>query len=144
MCIVFLIAVLVFWNLRDRHPGYEIDLSITGENIPGQIQTGFAALPITPEILDTWNDVNNDSKYRKKDGDTYNDNNNNGKFDAYWIAGFDQQRAANGVHDDVWARVIVFDDGKTRLALVSLDAIGLRHDDIVEVREKIPADLQID
>ncbi len=142
--IVFLVTVFVFWNLRDRHPGYEIDLFITGKNIPGQIQTGFAALPITPEIIDTWNDVNNDAKYRKKDGDTYNDNNNNGKFDAYWIAGFDQQRAANGVHDDVWARVIVFDDGKTRLALVSLDAIGFRHDDIVDVREKIPADLKID
>jgi hypothetical protein len=144
LCIVFLVTVLVFWNLRDRHPGYEIDLSITGESIPGQIQTGFAALPITPEIIDTWNDVNSDAKYRKKDGDTYNDSNNNGKFDAYWIAGFDHQRAANGVHDDVWARVIVFDDGKTRLALVSLDAIGFRHDDIVEVREKIPADLQMD
>ena len=142
--IVILVLVLVFWNLRDRHPGYEIDLSITGENIPGQIQAGFAALPITPEIIDTWNDVNNDAKYRKKDGDTYNDNNNNGKFDAYWIAGFDQRRAANGVHDDVWARVIVLDDGKTRLALVSLDAIGFRHDDIVDVREKIPADLKID
>jgi len=142
--IVLIVAVFIFWNLRDRHPGYEIDLSITGEKIPGQIQAGFAALPITPEIIDTWNDVNNDAKYSEKDGDTYNDNNNNGKFDAYWIAGFGQRRAANGVNDDVWARVIVLNDGQTRLALVSLDAIGFRHDDIVEVRKKIPADLQID
>jgi len=142
--LVFLLTMLAMWNLRDRHPGYEIDLHINGNANPGQIQAGFAALPITPEIVDTWNDVNKDAKYRKKDGDTYNDINNNGKFDAYWIAGFGQGRAANGVHDDVWARVVVFDDGKTRLALVSLDAIGFRHDDIVEVRKSIPADLQID
>lgn len=142
--LVFLLTMLAFWNLRDRHPGYEVDLFINGKNDPGQIQAGFAALPITPEIIDTWMDVNQDAKYRKKDGDTYHDNNKNGKFDAYWIAGFDQGRAANGVHDDVWARVVVLDDGKTRLALVSLDAIGFRHDDVVEVRELIPAGLKID
>jgi len=136
--------VWVFWNLRDRHPGYEIDLSITGADTPGRIQIGFAALPITPKIIDTWNDVNHDAKYRKKDGDTYNDNNNNGKFDAYWIAGFSQKRAANGVHDDVWARVVVFDDGETRLALVSLDAIGFRHDDVVDIRKQIPAEAEIE
>jgi len=33
--------------------------------MPGHIQIGFAALPITPEIVDTWNDVNDDAK--KKD-----------------------------------------------------------------------------
>ena len=74
---------------------------------------GFAALPITPEIVDTWNDLNGDAKFQEKEGDTYNDLNNNGKFDAYWIAGFGNQRAANGVHDDVWARVVVFDDGQS-------------------------------
>ena len=55
-----------------------------------------------------------------------------------WIAGFSNQRAANGVHDDVWARVVVFDDGQSRLALVSLDAIGFRHDDVVEIRKQNP------
>jgi hypothetical protein len=60
-------------------------LHINGKTDPGQIQAGFAALPITPEIIDTWNDINHDAKYRKRDGDTYNDNNNNGRFDAYWI-----------------------------------------------------------
>jgi len=142
--IVLLLSVWVFWNLRDRHPGYEIDLSITGADMPGHIQIGFVALPITTKIIDTWNDVNGDAKYREKDGDTYNDNNNNGEFDAYWIAGFSQKRAANGVHDNVWARVVVFDDGETRLALVSLDAIGFRHDDVVDIRKQIPADAEID
>jgi len=142
--IVLLLGIWMFWNVRDRNPGYEVDLDLRGAETPGPIRVGFAALPITPEIVDTWNDVNGDSKFREKDGDTYNDLNNNGKFDAYWIAGFSNQRAANGVHDDVWARVIVFDDGQNRLALVSLDAIGFRHDNVIEIRESIPEEAGID
>ena len=142
--IILLLAIWMFWNVRDRNPGYEVDLNLRGSERPGPIKVGFAALPITPEIVDTWNDVNGDSKFREKDGDTYNDLNNNGKFDAYWIAGFSNQRAANGVHDDVWARVIVFDDGQHRLALVSLDAIGFRHDNVIEIRESIPEEAGID
>ncbi len=57
---------------------------------------------------------------------------------------FSNQRAANGVHDDVWARVVVFDDGQSRLALVSLDAIGFRHDDVVDIRKQIPEEAGID
>ncbi|MFC2123363.1 hypothetical protein ACFLU5_01025 [Bacteroidota bacterium] len=142
--IILITALWILWNVRDRHPGYEVDLTITATGSPGDIKVGFAALPITPEVVDTWNDINNDAKYREKDGDTFNDNNNNGEFDAYWIAGFSNQRAANGVNDDVWARVVVFDDGISRIALVSLDVIGFRHDDVVEVREMIPADAKID
>ncbi|MEA3462583.1 MAG: hypothetical protein U9R49_11930 [Bacteroidota bacterium] len=142
--IVLLLAIWMFWNVRDRHSGYEVDLNLKGAETPGPIRIGFAALPITPEIVDTWNDLNGDAKFREKDGDTYNDNNNNGKFDAIWIAGFSNQRAANGVHDDVWARVVVFDDGQNRLALVSLDAIGFRHDDVVDIRKQIPEKAGID
>jgi len=142
--IVILAAVWAFRNVKDRHPGYEVDLSLKGSNSPGTMKVGFAALPITPEVIDTWNDINGDAKFREKDGDTYNDLNNNGKFDAIWIAGFSNQRAANGVHDDVWARVVVFDDGQNRLALVSLDAIGFRHDDVVDIRKQIPAQAEID
>jgi len=142
--IVILVLVWAFWNVRDRHSGYEVDLNIQGADNPGTLKLGFAALPITPEVVDTWNDVNGDAKYREEDGDSYNDNNNNGKFDAIWIAGFSNQRAANGIHDDVWARVVVFDDGQTRLALVSLDAIGFRHDEVVDIRLQIPEQAGID
>lgn len=142
--IIIIVIVWAFWNVRDRHSGYEVDLNIQGAESPGTLKVGFAALPITPEVVDSWNDVNGDAKYREEDGDRYNDNNNNGKFDVIWIAGFSNQRAANGVHDDVWARVVVFDDGQTRLALVSLDAIGFRHDDVVDVRKNIPEEAGID
>ncbi len=142
--IIFILLVWMFWNLRDRHSGYEVDLNIKSSGTPGTIKVGFAALPFTPEIIDTWTDANNDARFREEDGDTYNDNNKNGKFDVFWIAGFDNQVAANGVHDDVWARVIVLDDGKTRVAIVSLDAIGFRHDDVVDIRKLIPKSAKID
>ncbi|MEN8157657.1 MAG: hypothetical protein ABFS10_11965 [Bacteroidota bacterium] len=142
--IAILLAVWTLYNLRDRHPGYEVDLNIKNSEAAGTLRVGFAALPITPEVVDTWNDINNDARFREEDGDTYNDNNNNGEFDAWWIAGFHQQRPANGVHDDVWARVVLIDDGLTRLALVSLDAIGFRHDDVVDIRKLIPEETGID
>jgi len=144
LAVFLLIALWMFINVKDRNPGYEVDLNIIGTDQPGTIKVGFAAFPITPEVVDTWEDVNGDAEFREKDGDTYNDNNNNGKFDPIWIAGFSQRRAANGIHDDVWARVVVFDDGATRLALVSLDAIGFRHDDVIDIRKQIPDQAGID
>lgn len=143
--VILLIAAVVAWmfmNMTDRHPGYKADLKITG-GAPSELKAGFAAVPITPEVPDRWTDANNDHKYNPKDGDTYTDGNGNGKFDPVWIAGFSNNKPANGVHDDVWARTMVIDDGKTRLAIVILDAIGFMNDDVVDVRKMIPPDAGI-
>ncbi|MEE4287642.1 MAG: neutral/alkaline non-lysosomal ceramidase N-terminal domain-containing protein, partial [Mariniphaga sp.] len=143
--ILLLLALVVFsfWsysNLKDRHPGYSVDLNIRN-NSPSELKAGFAAVPITPEVPDRWEDKNGDGKYNPKDGDTFTDGNGNGKFDPVWIAGFSNNKPANGVHDDTWARTMVIDDGKTRLALVILDVIGFMHDDVVDVRKMLPEDL---
>ena len=146
---IFLIVVLLgfsIWayaKLHDRHPGYAIDIDIR-PSAPAPLKAGFAALTITPDIVDTWTDQNGDAVFNEKDGDRYHDNNNNGRFDAVWIAGFGNARPANGVHDDLWARCLVFDDGRTRIAIVSLDAIGFFHDDVVDVRKRIPEAAGID
>jgi len=147
--LIFILLVVVFgflfskYQTRDRHPDYNLSKQIKSAS-KSQINSGFAAVSITPEIIDTWNDVDNNAKYEPKKGDTFNDNNKNGKFDAYWIAGFHNRRAANGVHDLLWARTMVVDDGKTRIAMVSIDAIGLFHDQVIEIREKLSEDLKID
>ncbi len=143
--IVILLTGFLFvkYQLRDRHPDYKLYQKINTQQ-EGQIQAGFAAVSITPEIIDTWNDVDGNAKYEPKKGDSFNDNNHNGKFDVYWIAGFHNRRAANGVHDSLWARTVVFDDGTSRIAMISLDAIGFFHDDVIKIREKIPHDLGID
>ncbi|SHJ29511.1 hypothetical protein [Pseudozobellia thermophila] len=140
---VLTIGGIFIYNWRDRHPNYRIDLTIKNP-MPGPLRAGFAKRPITPTIIDTWNDANGDNKYNEDDGDTYNDNNNNGKFDAFWIAGMSNAKPAQGVHDDVWSRVMVLDDGKSRIAMVSLDAIGFLHGDVVDIRKRIPKELGID
>lgn len=42
-----------------------------------------------------------------------------------YIAGYAINRVADSVHDDLWARAVVLDDGKTRMAVVVCDLIGL-------------------
>lgn len=146
---IFLFVVLlvgfifVKYQVRDRHPDYRVYHKIDGKK-PGQIQAGFAAVSITPDIVDTWNDADGNAKYEPKKDDSYNDNNGNGKFDAIWIAGFHNCRAANGVHDSLWARTVIFDDGASRIAMVALDAIGFFHDQVIEIRKRLPSDLGID
>lgn len=133
-------SVWSFSNMKDRHPGYIVDLNIRN-NSSSELKAGFAAVAITPEVPDRWEDKNGDGKYNPKDGDTFTDGNGNGKFDKVWIAGFSNNKPANGVHDDTWARTMVIDDGKTRLAIVILDVIGFMHDDVVDVRKMLPENL---
>jgi hypothetical protein len=132
------ISILLYFQVKDRHPGYHVDVRVQN-NAATELKVGFSAIPITPVVVDRWTDVNNDAKFIEADGDTYEDLNGNGVFDAVWIAGFSNKRAANGIHDDLWARTIVFDDGISRLALTSIDAIGFMHDDIVDVRKQLSA-----
>jgi hypothetical protein len=138
--LILLFVAVVSWtftNMKDRHSGYEADLKITG-NQAALLKAGFAAVAFTPDVPDRWEDKDNNHKYEPKKGDTFTDGNGNGKFDPVWIAGFSNSKPANGVHDDVWARTMVIDDGKTRLAIVILDAIGFMNDDVVDVRKMIP------
>jgi len=143
--LILMFVVVVSWtftNMHDRHSGYSADMKIINET-PSALSAGFAAVTITPEVPDRWTDANNDHKYNPKDGDTFTDGNGNGKFDPVWIAGFSNSKPANGVHDDVWARTMIIDDGKTRLAIVILDAIGFMNDDVVDVRKMIPEEIGV-
>lgn len=140
--ILLLLIILILWcgsNMKVRHKGYRADLKIKGGN-PESISAGFAAVSITPEVPDRWADKNNNAEYEPDKGETFTDGNGNGVFDAVWIAGFGNSRAANGIHDDLWARTMVIDNGKTRLAIVVLDAIGFMNDDIIDVRKRVPAE----
>ena len=140
---VVVVSCIFLYNWRDRHPGYSIDVKFENKS-PSTIRAGFAKKPITPTIVDTWNDANDNNKYNEDEGDTYNDNNNNGKFDAFWIAGMSNAKPAQGVHDDVWSRVMVLDDGKSRIAMIAMDAIGFLHGDVIDIRNRIPEELGID
>ena len=93
LIIAILVLIIIalgylYRNIADRHPGYTLNLNINPSMQPGIIQVGFGKIPITPEIIDTWNDMDGNAKYEPEKGDTYNDLNSNGEFDAVWIAGF--------------------------------------------------------
>ena len=56
-------------------------------------------------------------------------------FGSIYIAGFGRLRVARGVHDPIFAKALVLDDGRERVALVSCDLIGLFYEpDVSTVR----------
>lgn len=144
--VIILLLAIFFWayyNTRDRNPGYELALNIVPAETTSQLKVGFAALPINPNVTDTWTDANGDARYDPDDGDTYEDVNQNGRFDAVWMAGFQNARPAQGIHDTLWARTMLIDDGNTVISFTSLDAIGFGHDDVLDVRKRIAEEAEI-
>jgi hypothetical protein len=55
-----------------------------------------------------------------------------------FIAGYGQNRRATGVHDKLWSRVTVLDDGHKKIALVSVDLVGLQYPAVLEIRKRLP------
>lgn len=55
-----------------------------------------------------------------------------------YLAGFGRDRKATGVHDPIMVRAVVLSDGSKRIALVSVDVIGLFHDFVLGVRKQLP------
>lgn len=145
LLLLLIVAAAVFglYNMRDRHPGYRVDLNITPPP-DTVIQAGFAAVSITPEITDTWVDVTGNYRFEPDQGDTWDDVTGSGTFEGVWMAGFHNRKPAQGINDDLWSWAMVFDDGRTRLAWVVLDAIGFFGDHVIDVRKRLPAELGID
>jgi neutral/alkaline ceramidase-like enzyme len=58
-----------------------------------------------------------------------------------YIAGDAKNRRFTGVHDDLYSKAVVFDDGATPLAVVVVDCIGLLWPTVNEIREAAAARL---
>jgi hypothetical protein len=54
-----------------------------------------------------------------------------------WMAGFGMGRQATGVHDPLMARCVVLRNGDEKVALVSVDLVGLQYPTVREVRERL-------
>ena len=55
-----------------------------------------------------------------------------------WMCGYAfRPSGCTGIHDDLWARAIVFDDGRNRVALVSMELLGLDFDLVDRVRQGV-------
>ncbi|MEN8159086.1 MAG: hypothetical protein ABFS41_03330 [Myxococcota bacterium] len=106
------------------------------------LRAGFGSASITPAAPDTWTDVDGDGRFTRKD--RWEDGNGNGRFDAVWMAGFQNRRAAAGVHDDLEAVAVVFDDGALRVGIVAADVVGLSHGFVETVRAAYLEKLELD
>ncbi len=77
---------------------------------PEPLKAGFGEADITPEV---------------------------GKNPVY-LAGFGQNRKATTIHDPLKARAVVFAHAGRKVALVSLDLVGLFYDSTERVRQQLP------
>ncbi|HWI57348.1 MAG TPA: neutral/alkaline non-lysosomal ceramidase N-terminal domain-containing protein, partial [Bacillota bacterium] len=109
------------YAFRDRTPGYELRLNKGGRQTSkdsGPLRAGFARVNINPDLSDP-------------------------KYPIY-LAGFNQNRVATGIHDDLWAIACVIENADRRLGIMALDAIGFFHEDVVRVRQRLAAELKLD
>ena len=126
------------------------------ESNDGNFMAGFGSASITPTCFEAWDDLDFNAEYSSS-GDAWLDcgcdrlcsddagwpgadsGEEDGVFQAVWIAGFGQARAANGVHDDLQARAVVLESGDVSVALVSLDAVGLFYDQSKQIEAAVAA-----
>ncbi len=57
---------------------------------------------------------------------------------AVWIAGYGHGRKATGVHDPLWTRAVVLEDGDRKIAMVAVDLVGLQRPTVQDIRAKLP------
>ncbi|MRG95566.1 hypothetical protein [Polyangium spumosum] len=107
------------------------------EKAEGDLRVGASAQKITPTI-ETWTDTNQNGEW--DEGEAYEDKNGNGRWDGVWLAGFGNGRAATGVHDDVWARVVVLEQGDVSVGMVSLDLVGYFQEYVLDIRQAAAAE----
>lgn len=55
-----------------------------------------------------------------------------------WMAGYNFMRRSNGVHDDLYARALVLKQGDEKLAMVSMDLVGLNLTDVEKMKAMVP------
>lgn len=60
-----------------------------------------------------------------------------------WIAGYSMNRPADGVNDPLWARSMVFTQGKTTVVLCALDVVGILHYELWDIRKRVERELGI-
>jgi hypothetical protein len=75
------------------------------------IEAGFAETDITPDIK--------------------------GKTPV-WLAGYGHGRRATGIHDPLMCRCVVLQEGDQRIALVSVDLVGLQYPAVQQIRARLP------
>jgi hypothetical protein len=112
-------------------PSYSCPGSPGCERADGPLRVGVAARTITP-ALETWDDLDGNGEW--EEGEPFDDVNGNGAWDGVWLAGFGAGRAATSIHDDIWSRVLTFEQGDVSFGVVALDLVGVFQQDAIRIR----------
>ncbi len=131
----------------------------------GPLRAAVAERSIVPACFESWIDTNGDSRLQDDEDfldcgcdrlcpgdDGYvapDEGEADGAFQALWVGGFGTNRPAagmrgadlglTGVADDLLAQVLLLDQGDVRVAVVTLDIVGLMRDDVEALREAVAA-----
>jgi hypothetical protein len=151
LAVVAVLALIIgawLYSLRiGPHHDYELNVQAPAPDAPapGQLEVGVAKRDISPDfdLYDSWTDVNSNRKF-DEGIDTYEDRNGNGKFDGIWMAGFNTNRPAQGQNDPAWTRAIAVRNNGITLVMVTIDSVGIFHNDYVTVRKSIDESLGVD
>ena len=147
--LVVVLVVFVAWRAKGPYRFYRLNVvktaAATGVQ-PGPLEIGAATRDITPDLsqYDPWVDADGDNRYRPDKGDTYTDANGNGRFDAVWLAGFNNNRPAQGVHDPLWVRALAYRNNGVTGVMVAIDSIGITNERFIKVRKSLPDTLGLD
>lgn len=79
--------------------------------LAGELRVGFAEADITPRVDDPQRPV--------------------------WLAGYGPGRQATGVHDPLFVRCTVIDDGQHKIAIACADLIGLQYPTVQAIRTEL-------
>lgn len=151
LLLVLLLLGLGWLYSRTRGPYHDYTLDfLIPENpaaspAPGRIEVGVARASIAPDFdtYDTWTDVDGNNRYNRKI-DTYQDRNGNGKFDGIWLAGFNSDRPAKGMNDEPMVSAIALRNNGITFVMVTLDSIGIFHNEYIRIRKSVDPSLKID
>ncbi|MFO7974217.1 MAG: hypothetical protein R6V12_06255 [Candidatus Hydrogenedentota bacterium] len=148
-CLFLIIGVFIAWRVKGPYRFYRLNVLETAATKgieAGVLEIGVAKRDITPDLsqYDPWQDVDGDNRYRPEKGDTYTDANGNGRFDAVWLAGFNNNRPAQGVHDPLWVRALAYRNNGVTGVMVAIDSIGITNERFIKVRKSLPTELRLD
>ena len=77
---------------------------------PASLSAGFAEVDVTPDVA----------------------------AKPVYLAGFGKGRKATRVHDPIMARAVVLANGKTKIAIASVDVVGLFREPVERIRKELP------
>ena len=127
------------------------------------LRAGVARRSVNPSCFEVYDDLNGNDKKESEEpfwdcgcdrvcpGDAGyvapDEGEGDGQFQAIWLAGFQQARAAKGVRgadrgligdtDGLMATATVLEQGNTRLAIVSVDGFGWMYEEVSDIRQQL-------